>query len=317
MNYKTIPASVPKEKISTYNKNRQILTRGSDNLFLIAADQKIEHLNDDFYGPGIAPEDASPEHIFNIARQSRGGILAAHLGLISQYGKDYPDLDYIVKINGKTNLGPNEKKNSAKPLWSVADVIRFQKQSQLKISAIGYTLYLGQKYEGEMLRQAAQAITTAHQAGLLAVLWIYPRGKGINEDKIHTIAGAAGVASSLGADFAKLKYPYQLKDRKLAAKNYREVILAAGKTKVICVGGGKQDARQLLSFVKLQLEAGASGLAIGRNLHQRKPEQAYRLAQAITALLHDKATLTQALSIYSGKTKLKQSKAKSKVLGLF
>lgn len=297
----TPPLSVPVNKVREFKKNWQLLTANTNNLFLIAGDQKIEHLNDDFYGPQIAKEDNNPRHLFNITKNSKGGVLATHLGLISQYGHEFPDLTYVVKINGKTHLGPNDEKNSSQPLWSVAEVCNFKKNTGLKIAAIGYTLYLGHKYEAKMLKQAAKAIYEAHQNGLAAILWMYPRGKGVQEENIHTIAGGAGVAASLGADFVKIKYPYQAKNKKQTALDFKEVIIAAGKTRVICVGGSKQPAKDLLHFLDQQLTIGTSGLAIGRNLHQRPEAEAYRLAQAISALILKQASLKDALAIYENK----------------
>ncbi len=283
-----IPLDVPKSKKSEFEKNYKILTNNSGNLLLIAGDQKIEHLNDDFFGPGISKEDANPEHLFKITAASGGGVLATNLGLIARYGEKYKNIPYIVKINAKTNIGPNEEKNSSRPLWSVSDVLKFKKDSGLKIVALGYTVFLGHKYESEMLKEAAQAIFEAHQNGLAFVLWMYPRVKGLNEDNIHTIAGGAGVAACLGADFVKTKYPYDLKDRKKAAENFKEAILAAGKTKIICVGGSKRSEKDLLEFLKLQLSIGTAGLAIGRNLHQRSLNDATELNKKMTAILFKK-----------------------------
>lgn len=311
------PLSVKPSKQTEYLKNLALLTKNTGHLFLIAGDQKLEHLNSDFFGPQITPEDNDPEHFFKISAASGGGALATHLGLISRYGADYRDLPYIVKINGKTNLGPNEEKDSSRLLWSVDEIVNFKKQSGLKIGAIGYTLYLGGKYEAQMLAEAAKAIYEAHQAGLLAILWVYPRGKNVKEEDIHTIAGGAGVAACLDADFVKIKYPYEAKDKKQAALKFQEATTAAGRTRVVCVGGSKQPAKEILAFLKLQMEVGkSSGLAIGRNLHQRPLEEATRLAKAISAIIFKNASLKEAESIYANK-KVTTKKGTGKFLGLF
>ncbi len=277
-----IPVDVPKNKQSEYEKNFKNLTGGNGKLLLIAGDQRVEHLNDDFVGPKISPDDASPEHLFKIAARTKNSAFATHLGFISQYGKDYKTIPYIVKINGKSNLGPNEEKNSSKPWWKVEDIIQFKKDSGLKIAGIGYTVYLGGKYESEMLKEAAKATFKAHQAGLLSIIWMYPRAKGLNEENIHTIAGGAGVAAAIGADFVKIKYPYGAKNKKEAAEKFKEAIAAAGRTRVICVGGSKRNDKELLDFLEMQMKiSGASGLAIGRNLHQRDLKDAVSLANQI------------------------------------
>lgn len=313
----SLPLSVPASQASEYRKNFSSLTNSKGRLLLIAGDQKIEHLNNDFFGSGIAPEDAEPEHLFRIARAAKHGALAVPLGLASRYGQQYRDLNYIIKINGKTNLGDNEAKDSHKPFWTVDDILRFKKQSKLNIAAIGYTIYLGGRYESQLLAAAAQATWQAHQSGLLSVLWIYPRGKGIKEEDVHTIAGAAGVAASLDADFVKLKYPVGAKDIKRAAKRYQEVTKAAGRTKVICVGGGQRPASELLAELEVQLNiSGTSGLAIGRNLHQRPLAEANRLTEAIGAMLWHEAKTKEAINLYKGRKK-KTPARNSRFLGLF
>ncbi len=282
-----IPLSVPKDKRKEYKLNYNLATAYTGRLLLIAGDQKIEHLNDDFYGRGISPDDASPEHLFKIAAGTNGGLLATHLGLIAQYGSDYRKIPYLVKLNGKSNIGLNEEKDSSRCWWDVKDIVDFKKQSSLKIVGIGYTLYLGGKFEARMLAQAAKAINDAHRYGLIAVIWVYPRGKNIKEEDIHTIAGGAGVAACLGADFAKVKYPYGAKNNKLIAEKFREVTAAAGLTKVICVGGDKRAGQEMIKTTKEQLTiAQTNGLAIGRNLHQRSLPEAIKIANDLSALIH-------------------------------
>lgn len=283
-----IPASVPDSKIAEYKRNYALATFNSGRLLLFAGDQKVEHLNDDFYGAKISKEDASPEHFFKIASAGKGVVLATHLGLISRYGRRYTRIPYLVKINGKTNIGNNEEKDSSSTWWNINQIIQFKKQSGLKIVGIGYTVYLGGKNESKMLAEAARAVYEAHQNGLLAVIWMYPRGKGIKEEDIHTIAGGAGVAACLDADFVKVKYPYNNKNQKEAAEKFKEVVLAAGQTKIICVGGDIRPVKELIATTNKQIDiSGTSGLAIGRNLHQRSLENAVKLINELSAAIHD------------------------------
>jgi fructose-bisphosphate aldolase/6-deoxy-5-ketofructose 1-phosphate synthase len=299
-----IPLTVPGDQKSKYRRNYELATNYTGRLLLLAGDQKVEHLNDDFFGSRIAAADASPEHLFKIATGSKGVLLAAHLGLIARYGQDYPQIPYLVKINGRTNLGPNEEKNSSKCWWKVENIVKFQKQSGLKIVGIGYTLYLGGKYEAKMLAKIAKAFLEAHQNGLIAVLWVYPRGKNIKEEDIHTIAGGAGVAACLNADFVKVKYPYNTKDKKATAKKFQEVTRAAGRTKVICVGGSQRPIKELITELSQQIKISkTAGLAIGRNLHQRPLEEALRLTKALGAIIFKEAELKEALKIYTAKNR--------------
>lgn len=300
-NYQTIiPANVPKSRQSEYRRNYDLLTNQTGRLFLIAGDQKVEHLNRDFFGSGIPLEDATPEHLFKIAAASHGGVLATHPGLITSFGPKYSKLPYIIKLNGKTNLGHDELKYTHKLWLKVADVVKLKKDSGLNIVAIGYTLYLGGFDEENMLATVSQAIFQAHQAGLAAVVWVYPRGPKINEENIHTIAGGAGIAAALGADFVKIKYPFAPQDRQKTAVKFKEAVLAAGQTKVICVGGAKRPVKDLLKDLERQIKiSGTNGLATGRNLHQRTLAEATKLSRAIGAIIFKNKTAAEAWKIYN------------------
>jgi len=265
-----VPLDVPAESRRKYVDNYFRITKGSGRLMLFAGDQKAEHLNDDFFGPGIDPQDGDPEHLFKIAERAKIGAFASQLGLIARYGMDYPDVPYLVKINSKTNLIKTTQADPNSPQWiDVGQVVRFKESAGLDILGVGYTVYLGSEHEGQMLSQAAQIVWQAHQAGLVTVLWIYPRGKAVKDEKDpHLIAGAAGVAATLGSDFVKVNYPS--KDGIIPAEAFREAVLAAGRTGVVCAGGGSTEARSFLQRLYDQIHiSGAAGNATGRNIHQR------------------------------------------------
>jgi len=266
---------------------------------LFAGDQKAEHLNDDFIGPGIDPQDCDPEHLFKIAERAKIGAFASQLGLIARYGMDYPDVPYLVKLNSKTNLIKPTQADPNSPQWiDVGQVVRFKESSGLDILGVGYTVYLGSEHEGQMLSQAAQIVWQAHQAGLVTVLWIYPRGKAVKDERDpHLIAGAAGVAATLGSDFVKVNYPS--KDGIIPAEAFREAVLAAGRTGVVCAGGGSTEARSFLQRLYDQIHiSGAAGNATGRNIHQRPLSEAVRLCNAIYAVTVEDASTDEAYSIY-------------------
>jgi len=71
-----VPLDVPENMKDEYKKNYETSTGGSGRLMLFAGDQKIEHLNDDFYGEDNHEDDADPEHLFRIANKANIGVLA-------------------------------------------------------------------------------------------------------------------------------------------------------------------------------------------------------------------------------------------------
>ncbi|RMF06209.1 aldolase [Candidatus Woesearchaeota archaeon] len=298
-----VPASVPAESREEYINNYMEITKGTGRLMLFAGDQKVEHLNDDFYGEGIAEDDADPEHLFRIANAANIGVFAAQYGLIARYGPTYSEVPYLVKLNSKTNLVKTDQRDPVSRQWvSVEDVIQLKKNSNLKILGVGYTVYIGSEFEAEMLTEAAQIVKEAHKHGLITVFWMYPRGKAVKDEKDpHLIAGAAGVAASLGADFAKVNYPKPKDESISRAEAFREAILAAGRTKIVCAGGSSTDVKKFLQTLQDQIFiSGASGNATGRNIHQKGFEEAVRMCNAISAITLNDATAEEALRIYEG-----------------
>jgi fructose-bisphosphate aldolase/6-deoxy-5-ketofructose 1-phosphate synthase len=293
-----VPLDVSPGSRERYRENYHLITQGRGRLMLFAGDQKIEHLNDDFAGPGIHPDDADPEHLFRIAERGRIGVFATQLGLIARYGQDYGDVPYLVKLNSKTNLRKTSDQDPfSTALYTVDDVATFRELTGLDILGVGYTVYPGSAYEAEMLLQAARIVHRAHHHGLVTVLWMYPRGTSVrNETDPHLIAGAAGIAAALGSDFAKINVPEQ--DGVHAPHLLKEASLAAGRTKIVCSGGPSIDELQFLKGLYDQIHiGGTSGNATGRNIHQKSLDEAVRMCNAIAAVTLDDATAEEASRI--------------------
>ena len=296
----TTPLDVPKAFHEVYLRNVKEITHDSGNLMLFAGDQKVEHLNDDFYGEGIHNDDNDPEHLFRIASKANIGCFATQLGLIAKFGSDYPKIPYLVKLNSKTHLIPTAQHEPfSRQLNTVDQIVSFRKSSNLNIVGIGYTIYLGSEYEDKMLSTAAKVIFEAHSNGLITVLWIYPRGKAIpNEKDPHLIAGAAGVAACLGSDFVKVNPPK--KEGASSAELLKEATKAAGRTKVVCAGGGSVDVTTFLTQLYDQIHiGGCSGNATGRNIHQKPLDEAIRMCNAIFSITVKNVTVEEALKVYN------------------
>lgn len=287
-----LPLDIPPARSKDYVERFLMATHNTGNLMLFAGDQKMEHLNDDFHGDGISEDSNDPEHMFKIASKGRIGVFATQFGLISLYGNDYPNIPFLVKLNSKTNLIKTEKDPFSGLL---ADVCDTEHLNTAKVVGVGYTIYLGSEFEDQMLTQAARIIHEAHQIGLLAVIWIYPRGKAVKDDKDpHLTAGATGVAACLGADFVKVNYP---KREDMAESVLAEAVKSAGRTGVICAGGSSTDPKKFLQTLYEQIQCGAKGNATGRNIHQKPLGEAIKMCDAISAITLDGKSVEEACAL--------------------
>ena len=299
-----VPSDVMPEFREAYIDNYMAATRGTGRLMLFACDQKIEHLNKDFFGEGIDPADADPEHLFQIGSQGVIGVLAGQRGLIAQYAPDYPEINYLVKMNSKTNLVKKDQDDPYSPQLYSIDAVLAMRDAGVNIVGLGYTIYLGSEYESTMMAEAGELIAEAHANGLLVVLWIYPRGKAVpNEKDADLIAGAAGVAVCLGADFVKVNPPKPAEGQsETPAELLKRASVASGRTGLVCAGGSTVDADKFLTQLWEQIHiGGAAGNATGRNIHQRSLDEAVRLTKAISSITLADYDAAEALEVFEGK----------------
>ena len=296
-----VPLDVMPEFKDTYRDNYMAATRGTGRLMLFACDQKFEHLNKDFYGEGIDIADLDPEHLFKIGSEGVCGVLAGQRGLVAQYAADYPEINYLIKMNSKTNLVGTKQEDPYSPQLYDLDAVLAMKEAGVNIVGLGYTIYLGSEYEATMMAEAGELIAQAHANGLIVVLWIYPRGKAVTAEKDpDLIAGAAGVALCLGADFVKVNPP-KPEDGRTPAEALKVASTAAGRTGLVCAGGSTVDAETFLTQLYDQIHVGgADGNATGRNIHQRSLDEAVRLTKAISAITLADWAVADALAVFNG-----------------
>ncbi|MFA6304581.1 MAG: aldolase [Patescibacteria group bacterium] len=298
-----VPLDVPKAKKTEYVKNYLKLTHNTGRMMLFAGDQKVEHLNDDFFDGGkeISLEDADPEHLWKIASTSPISCLAVQAGYAAKFAPSYPKVPLLIKLNSKSHLVKTEQKEPlSKAMTSVAQVMELKKNGA-NILAVGYTIYLCSEFEDQMISEASNIIANAHQNGLLSVIWIYPRGKAVKDEKDgHLIAGATGVACTLGSDFVKVNYPQ--KEGVKSEEIFKEAIVAGGRTGVITSGGSSTDPKKFLERLHQQINiSGAVGSATGRNIHQKPLAEAINFCKAISAITFNDSTVDEAYQIYQGK----------------
>ncbi len=232
-------------------KLNKILKNGK--AIFLAYDQGLEHGPSDFNDKNV-----NPKYIIDIAKKGKLNALIFQKGIVEKYQKEIKKskIPLILKLNGKTKI---RKGDPFSPLICTVD-----EAIDLGADAVGYTIYIGSKYESKMFEEFEKIEKEAHAKSLPVVAWIYPRGKNVkNDTSKDMISYSARVGLELGADIVKIKYGNNANDLKWAVK-------AAGKAKIVVAGGVKKSEKELLKQVKEIMQAGCIGLAIGRNIWQSK-----------------------------------------------
>ena len=230
-------------------KLNKLLTK--NKALFLAYDQGLEHGPTDFNQNNV-----DPNSIIEIAKKGKFNGIIFQKGLAEKYQKEIraSKVPLILKLNGNTNLSKGEP--ISPQICSVEEAIK------LGASAVGYTIYIGSKHENEMLSEFGKIEEEAHKVGLPVIVWIYPRGKSVkSKSKKELMVRAARTGLEIGADIIKIRLSGTQKDLIWAVKS-------AGKTRIVIAGGTKQNEKEFLEEVKMIMDSGASGLAIGRNIWQ-------------------------------------------------
>lgn len=265
---------------------------GHGKLMILPIDQGLEHGPRDFFEN---PDSADPEFQYRLAVEGRFSAIALQVGLAEKfYGRYAGRVPLIVKVNGKTEIPPDDAAFS--PLTgTVGDAVR------LGADAVGYTVYVGSSSQDRDFVQFNQVRVDAERYGIPVIVWAYPRGTSVKakggQDSLWAVDYAARVAQELGADVVKVNFP-KGDPTPASPKPYdtlklspdeamRQVVRSAGRTLLLVSGGAKKGDEDVLKMVASSLKAGVTGFIFGRNLWQRKYPDALKMAHAITEQILD------------------------------
>ena len=129
----------------------------------------------------------------------------------------------------------------------VADALR------LGCAAIGFTIYPGSAQRNTMYEELRELALQAKAAGLVVVVWSYPRGSGLGkggETAVDVAAYAAQIAAQLGAHIIKVKPPGEFIELEAARKAFEKagVPVATLADRVRHVVQGAFDGRRIVIF---------------------------------------------------------------------
>jgi len=240
---------------------------------LLAYDQGLEH------GPSkdFDERNVDPSFIMDIAVNGGFNGVVFQKGVAERFytGK----VPLIVKVNGKTSLPQGEP--VSRQVCSVEHAV------SLGAKAVGYTIYLGSGFEPKMLAEFGKIQEEAHQKGVAAIAWIYPRGAGVQNDTSKEIVSyAARTGLELGADAVKIKYTGD-------SASFAWAVKSAPGVRVFMSGGPKTSTDEaFLQQVRGVMDAGATGLAVGRNVWQHR--EPLKMAEQIRKVIFENKSAREA-----------------------
>lgn len=154
--------------------------------------------------------------------------------------------------------------------------------------AVMNMLYTHHANEAGIFREAAELVSESLEADLPVILEALPFGIGRPADyTLENIGFTVRAAAELGADVVKTAFPTGA-----SADEFRAIVEACFVPVILLGGASLGDDEALLTMVKKGIDAGAAGIAVGRNVWQH-PRPA-EIAAALRAVVHDNATVDSA-----------------------
>ena len=162
-------------------------------------------------------------------------------------------------------------------------------QTAVEYGAAGaaVTVKFGHEREGEFTRNASIAADESARLGLPLMIEAMAKGKDLKSTDPKGVKLASRAAMEIGADIVKTHYTGD-------PDSFREVVEGC-PIPILILGGPKADSdEQLVSDVYYAMQAGARGIAMGRNIWQRK--NVLPVIEAMAGLVHEKWSIQQAMN---------------------
>jgi fructose-bisphosphate aldolase/2-amino-3,7-dideoxy-D-threo-hept-6-ulosonate synthase len=209
-----------------------------------------------------------------------GGATAVlfHKGILRSLDKA-PSCGVIVHLSASTNLGPEP--NFKIQVGTVEEALK------LGVDAVSIHVNVGNDMEHEMLEILGEVAGECEEFQVPLLAMLYPRGHDIEDPHDPNItAHAARIGAELGADIVKTHYTG-------SPESFREVIKGCPVPLVMAGGPKTKTDRECLEMIKGAMDAGAIGVAMGRNAFQHENPTA--IVKAVRAIVVDGVTVEEAL----------------------
>jgi class I fructose-bisphosphate aldolase len=184
----------------------------------------------------------------------------------------------FMHLSASTQLGPAFHRK----------VLAGTVEEAIRRGADGVSIHinLGDAHEPEMIEDFGRVGAACSQWQLPLLVMIYVRGAAIPSPPPDTaIAHCTRLAAELGADLIKIPSPQD--DSTLQA------IVQSVPVPVVVAGGSKKDEPPVfLKKIEKALASGIGGVAIGRNIFQRRNPE--RLLRAVSRMVHENASASEA-----------------------
>jgi len=261
---------------------KRIFNEKSGNLVLVPLD----------HGMTMGPIDG----IKNIKETMKNFIYSHVDGVVLHKGNVTEASDYIgrdislfVHLSASTEISPDPNLKTL--------ICTVEEGLQLGAEGVSIQVNLGSDNESRMLYDFGVVAKKCADWGMPLLAMVYTRGKNISGSVVENTKLAARVACELGADIVKVGFTGD-------TDSFGRVVEGCSIPIVVAGGEKAKNTESALRGVVMAMEAGARGVACGRNVFQHENPEAF--CKAVSAIVHDKASVEEALEIMNLQVPIRQ-----------
>jgi len=240
----------------------------------------IDHGVSDYPIEGLRDTEATIKSLISAGVDA----IIAHKGVVGHYNRlcENTNTSMVIHLSASTRHGGLESSN--KVLVGGVDEIR--KRGGIGVSC---QVNMGSDREPEMIERMGEISRQAMLEGLPMFGMVYARGPNLNIMKGDVTKGnahAVRLAFELGCDAAKTVWTGD-------KESFAEIVNAVPIPILVAGGPSTEDSRAILTMIREALDAGASGVCMGRQVFGHP--QVESIAKAIVMLVHQDASVDDAM----------------------
>jgi DhnA family fructose-bisphosphate aldolase class Ia len=258
-----------------YNHRLNHIFRRDGKTLIVAMDHAA------LFGAMDGLED--PGAVIRQVRRGGADAILTSYGISRRFTQEIGGMGLILRVDGGTSALARER-GPLHLVYQVEDALR------LGADAVGVMGMPGSRFESQTLPYLSELVGQCAGWNLPVLAEMLPGGFE-NPKELWTpqgIADACRIGAELGADLIKTAYSGNVES---FAKVVEQVYVP-----IVVLGGTKsEDPRDLLELIHDAMQAGASGVACGRNIFQWKDPAS--MVQAVAAIIHAGASVDTALEL--------------------
>ncbi len=225
----------------------------------------------------------NPGEVIRQVRRGGADAILTSFGVSRQFVREIGGMGLILRVDGGVSSLAQER-GPIQQIYRARDALR------LGADAVGAMGMPGSRFEAQTLPYLSDLIGQCGEWNLPVMAEMLPGGFE-NPKEMWTpenIADACRIGAELGADLIKTAYTGDV-------DSFASVVEQVYVPIVVLGGTRSEDPSDLLELVHGAMQAGACGVACGRNIYQYTDPG--RMVQALAAIVHDGASVDAALEL--------------------